>query len=181
MITISVPAAEYYSDISGQFINTDAVVLQMEHSLRSIRDWESKWNVAFLGDKEKTNEQAIDYLRFMTVSPRNVDPLTYYMIPQTEMKRISEYIRSPMTATVFYDDKQKTYSRETVTADLVYYWMIALNIPIEFQNVHFNQLLTLIRVTSIKNTPPKKMSKADILRRNARLNEERRRKLNTRG
>lgn len=183
MIKIHVPRTEYFNEEKNEFIEIKEMVLSLEHSLISIRNWESKWNVAFLGKKEKTGEQMLDYLRCMTVYPENVDPVVYRTIPQSGIEEISEYIRSPMTATVFYDEsgESRSLNKDTITSELILYWMITLNIPLEFQKVHLNQLLTLIRLVSMKNAPQKKMSRAEILRRNAKLNEERRKKYNTKG
>ena len=86
-----------------------------------------------------------------------------------------------MTATYFRDDKIMGQSRETVTSELIYYWMIALNIPFECQKWHLNRLFALIKVCSIKNKPPKKMSKAEIARQQAELNAARRKKYNSKG
>ena len=86
-----------------------------------------------------------------------------------------------MTATTFSDDNQKGRGKEIVTSELIYYWMIALNIPMECQKWHLNRLLTLIRVCNVKNAPPKKMGKRDIASKYASLNAARRNKLNTKG
>ena len=59
--------------------------------------------------------------------------------------------------------------------------MIASNIPMECEKWHLNRLLTLIRICSIKNAPPKKMSKREIIERNRVLNEARKKKLHTNG
>ena len=181
MIQIKIPESEYFNESSNEFILIKPITLKMEHSLISIKNWESKWNVAFLGKEEKTNEQMIDYLRCMTISPGDVKYETYLSISQTEMTRISEYIKAPMTATKFYDEHGNQINRETITAEIIYYWMVTLNIPFELQKVHLNQLLTLIRVTSVKNTPPKKMSKSEIIKRNNRINDERRKRFGITG
>jgi hypothetical protein len=150
--------------------------------LVAIAKWESKWHVAFLDDKvEKTNEMMIDYIRCMTIS-QNVDPQIYYHLPQNVMEEINNYIGDPMTATVFNDFGNKGINRgEFVTNELIYYWMIAQNIPLECEKWHFNRLMTLIRICGEKNKDPKKMNKRDILNRNRALNEARKKAHKTRG
>lgn len=117
----------------------------------------------------------------MTIT-QNVDDKVYYALSRQNYEDIFKYIDSPMTATTFNDGK-KNSSREIVTSELIYYWMVALNIPMECQKWHLNRLLTLVRVCNIKNDTSKqsKMSAREINARNAALNAERRRKLNTKG
>ena len=112
---------------------------------------------------------------------QNVNPEVYNYLTNGNIKEINEYIGAPMTATYFSDEKTSKISREQVTAELIYYWMIAFNIPFECQKWHLNRLLTLIKVCNIKNQPPKKRSKKDIMSRNAALNAARRKRLNTKG
>lgn len=123
--------------------------------------------------------ESIDYIQYMTMT-QNVDPMTYQLLSRENMDMISDYIEAPMTATTINSEKTNG-SREIVTSELIYYWMIALNIPFECQKWHLNRLLTLINVCDIKNRPPKKMSKKDTISRNRALNAARRKSTNTTG
>ena len=184
MIRITIPATEEWDPVKEEFVNTKETTLVLEHSLVSLSKWESKWNKAFLTKEEKTDEQMIDYIRCMTLT-KDVDADLYNYIPIDVIQQIKKYIEAPMTATWFNDEQSNGAkgkgNRETVTSELIYYWMIALNIPFECQRWHINRLLTLIRVCNVKNQPGKKMSKSEILSRNAALNAARRQQLNTRG
>ena len=180
MLRITVPATEQWDELKQEFVSTKEQTLQLEHSLVSLSKWESKWCKAFLGKSGKTYEETIDYIKCMTLT-QNVDPAIYNNLTDENIRQVNEYIEAPMTATYFNEDKNAKGSRETITAELIYYWMIALNIPFECQKWHLNRLITLIRVCNIKNAPPKKMSKRDIMSRNAQLNAARRKQLNTKG
>ena len=180
MLTITVPAGELFNEQTREFIKTKEQTLQLEHSLVSLSKWESKWCKAFLSKNEKTLEETIDYIKCMTIT-QNVNPNVYNFLSKSNIEEINKYIDSPMTATTFYNDKQQGGSKETITSELIYYWMISQNIPMECQKWHLNRLLTLIRVCNVKNTPPKKMSKRDTASRYATLNAARRKQLNSKG
>lgn len=180
MLQIVIPGQEFWDEQKQEFINTKEQVLQLEHSLISLSKWEAKWCKVFLSKQEKTQEETIDYIKCMTITP-NVDPEVYSHLTRENIKEIEDYIAAPMTATYFSSDNAGKSSREQVTSELIYYWMIALNIPFECQKWHLNRLLTLIKVCNIKNQPPKKMSKREIMSRNAALNAARRQQLNTKG
>jgi hypothetical protein len=180
MLQITVPEVEYWDEKNEEFISTKEVTLSLEHSLVSLSKWESKWHKAFLGKEEKTTEELIDYIKCMTLT-QNVSDEVYNRLNSDNVQKIKEYIEDSHTATFIYDDPNAPKSRETVTSELIYYWMIALNIPFECQKWHLNRLLTLIRVCNIKNKPPKKMSQRQIMSRNAALNAARRQKLHTTG
>lgn len=180
MLTITIPAVEMFNEKTQEFVTSKEQTLQLEHSLVSLSKWESKWCKAFLSKEEKTLEETIDYVKCMTIT-QNVNPNVYNNLTRSNIEAINNYIDAPMTATTFYEDKQKGRNKETITSELIYYWMISLNIPMECQKWHLNRLLTLIRVCNIKNTPPKKMSRSEIMSRNAALNKARRKQLNTKG
>ena len=185
MITITVPRGEVYDQQNNIFHTVEKeTTLQLEHSLISLQKWESKWHKPFLGKGDITIEETIDYIRCMCLTP-NVNADVFYCIPPREMSRISSYIDDPMTATWFSEDKKSGATQkkksEVITAEIIYYWMISLNIPSEYKKWHLNQLLTLIRVINVKNTPKKKRSKKELLEEHARLNAARKAKLHTKG
>jgi len=180
MLRITIPAVEQWDEQKQEFITTKEQTLSLEHSLVSLSKWESKWCKAFLTKDNKTSEETLDYIKFMTLT-QNVDSEVYNYLTNGNISEINEYIEAPMTATYFSDEKTSKTSREQITAELIYYWMIALNIPFECQKWHLNRLLTLIKVCNIKNQPPKKRSKKDIMSQNAALNAARRKQLNTKG
>lgn len=181
MLYITVPTTRLWNEETEEFLFVQGQTLQLEHSLVSLSKWESKWCKSFLSDKvEKTDEQILDYIRCMTLT-QNVNPLIYKCLSAENIKQINEYIAAPMTATTFNEDKSKS-NKEIVTSELIYYWMIALQIPFECQKWHINRLLTLIRVCNIKNAPPGKgKSKRELTSQYAAMNAARRKAHKTRG
>lgn len=181
MLEIDVPISpEGWDDDKQEFVEPKTQHLQLEHSLVSLSKWESKWHKPFYSKKELTAEELLDYVRCMTLN-KNVDPDVYDHLTEKNVKEIKDYIDDPMTATTFSKEDKGRGNGETVTSELIYYWMIASNIPFECQKWHLNRLITLIRVCGVKNTPPKKRSKRDIMSRNAALNAARRKQMNTKG
>ena len=179
MIQLVVPDLEIYDDGKSEFIIEKGQILQVEHSLVSIAKWESKWNKPFLTNKPKTVEETLDYIRCMTIT-QNVLPYIYSHITNEIVDQVSRYIALPMSAT-WFTNEDNTPSKEIITSEIIYYSMIAYNIPFECQKWHLNRLLTLIRVCKKKNDKPKKMSKAEIMNRNREINNKRRQQQNSKG
>lgn len=182
MITVTVPKGEVFDNTHQVFwrVHKDTVI-QLEHSLISLQKWEARWHVPFLANKEKTIEQTIDYVRCMCLST-NVKEDVFYCIPKKEMDRIVEYIYDPMTATTITNKSgKKGGKKKIVTAEVIYYWMIALNIPYEYRKWHLNQLLTLIQVINAESASPKKRSKQEIMQEYRAINEANKKKFNTKG
>lgn len=179
MLEIIVPGLEFYDEEKGEFLYHDTKTLQLEHSLVSISKWEAKWCKPFLDGKSKNPEEIIDYVRCMTIT-KNVNDEVYERLTEDNIMAINFYIEAPMTATTFKDEKSGP-NREIITSELIYYWMVAYNIPFECQKWHLNRLLTLVKVCNIKNNPPKKMSRQELIERNRALNNARKKELNTHG
>lgn len=179
MLDIIIPASERFDEKNNEFIYIKEQKICLEHSLISLSKWESKYEKPFLSSN-KTPMEILDYIRFMTLT-QNVKPEVYFGLTKENVETIDKYINAPMTATTVPKSNKRNPNRETVTAELIYYWMIALNIPFECQKWHLNRLLKLIEVCSYKNEPPKKMSRSEILQRNRELNAARRAKYHTKG
>ena len=171
---------ERWDEEKEEFIEPKTTALQLEHSLISLSKWESKWCKPFLSQKELTDVEILDYIKCMTVTP-NVRPEVYDFLTRANIDEIFKYISAPMTATTVIDSRNSKINNEIVTSELIYHWMIELQIPFECQKWHLNRLITLIKVRIAKTNPPKKMSKGEIMRRNAELNMLRRSRMNSRG
>lgn len=190
MLPITIPAcpdSELYDEANNEFITVKGLKkdckLQLEHSLVSVSKWESKWHKSFIKtiEREKlTQEETLDYIKCMTLD-KNVDGEVYKFITQENLEEIVRYINDPMTATTVTENHKASGRKQIVTSELIYYWMISLNIPVEFEKWHLNRLLTLIRVCNAENQPPKKMSQKEIMSRNAALNAARKKQFNTKG
>ena len=181
MLTIEIPlGSEGFDEETGEFIEPDTFVLELEHSLVSLSKWESKWHRSFLSNRNLTNDETLDYIKCMTLT-ENVPDEVYMHLTNDNVNEINKYIEAPMTATRVPQQAGKGGSKDTVTSELIYYWMISLQIPVEFENWHLNRLMALIQVCNFKNNPPKSMNKRDIMSRNHALNAARRRQHNTKG
>lgn len=180
MLRIEVPlGVEKWDESKQEFIMPKTQTLQLEHSLVSLSKWESKWCKPFLSS-EKSDEELLDYIKCMTITP-NINPIVYDHLTQINIQEIVDYINAPMTAAKFPKERKTKTSREIITADIIYYWMVTLQIPSEYQKWHLNRLLALIRVCNIKNQPPKKRTKNEIAADYAALNAARRKQYNTKG
>lgn len=192
MLTVVIPEQHHrlFDESTEEFLYIDVkkTELQLEHSLMSLKKWEQKWHQRFIereGEKStKTPEQTIDYIRCMTLN-KNVDPNVYPFIPKEQLQEIEAYINDPMTATTIKEPNdtvsQAKKSKEGISAELIYYWMITLGIPFECEKWHLNTLIMLIRVCSIKNSKPEKKDPRQLAMERRQENLRRRAKYHTKG
>lgn len=179
MLTLIIKASDQYNDAINEFITIKEQTLQLEHSLISISQWESKWKKPFMSKDKKTVEETLDYVRCMSLN-KNVDDMVYQTLSNDNISKVQDYIEEEMTATTFGPDNGPK-NKKVITSELIYYWIIALNIPIKCEKWHLSRLMTLINICNIENTPPKKMNKRDTLSRNAATNAARKKKLHSEG
>ena len=172
MLEITIPETQLWDGRNETFVTVKQHTLRLEHSLVSISKWEQKWCKSYFSRKEKTKEEIIDYIRCMTIT-QNVDPYIYYCLTRENEEQIKNYIDAPMTAVTFPNEK-KGGSRDIITAEIIYYWMISLGIPFECRKWHLNSLIALIKVCNIKNQPPKKMGRRELASHHRAVNAARR-------
>lgn len=180
MLTIIVPGVEFFDEEKQEFVNTEDVILELEHSLVSLSKWESTFEKPFLSDEKKSTEETLGYIKAMVLTP-DVPSDVFERITSSNFEAVSKYIDSKMTATWFNEQPNQRKSKEIITAEIIYYWMTALNVPSEYQFWHLNKLLALIKVINLKSTPAKKMPKRDMIAQRRALNEARRQQYQTAG
>lgn len=191
MLKITIPAHEEWREDLQKFVGLDKdYTLDLEHSLVSISKWEQKWHKPFLSEEQKSYEETCDYVRCMSLN-EDVPDEVFNALPPDVVTKVNAYIQDSATATWINDESSKQIGKsrmkkEVITSEIVYYWMIELNIPESFQYWHFNRLMTLIRVVDTKHqeadpNSKKKMSRSDILARNAKLNAARRKAMHSKG
>lgn len=182
MLQITIPATEGWDEAKEEFVPIlKEQTLVLEHSLVSISKWESKWLKPYFSKEAKSREETLDYVRCMTIT-QNVNPEVYERLTADNLAQINKYLDSPMTATWFNDSEHKSKGGKVqLTNELIYYNMIAYNIPVEFQKWHLNRLLTLIKVCEIKNRKPEKQNRRERLQHFAALNAKRRQQYKSKG
>lgn len=180
MLKIIVTGEEFFDDVTQTFSTVGDIVLELEHSLISLSKWESEFQKPFLTAGTKTSEEILAYIKAMILTidfPSDV----ISKFGQSNISQINEYIDSKQSATTFGQISQQSGRSETVTSELIYYWMVTYNIPFECETWHLNRLFSLIRICNIKNSKSKKMSKREIANRNRELNASRRAQWGTSG
>ena len=179
MLELPIPERELWDESSEQFVYTTPVRLKLEHSLISVSRWESKWKEPFLKSLDQMPRNwLVDYVRCMSL----VDKADVTGIGDGELQMVLSYINDPHTATKITDRARRSRRRpETVTSELVYYWMTQFNIPFSCEKWHFNRLMTLIRVCQAKGGPPEKLGRQEAMQQRALLNAKRRAAAHSRG
>lgn len=182
MLRLEINRQEAFNEATGEFLLLDGtgIQIELEHSLVSLSKWESEFQQPFLTDGKKSSFEIYSYILAMIRTP-DITMSALEGLTQEDVDKIQEYIDSKQSATTFGTMPERKGVGETITSELIYYWMIAFNIPFDCETWHLNRLFALIRICNIKNSKPKKMSKHEVAERNRTLNAQRKAELGTSG
>lgn len=180
MLYITVPSVEMFDEATNEFVVRPDEILMLEHSLVSMSKWEESTEKPFLGYEDKSRHEIVAYFKCMTICPVN-DPEVFSRLSNENFQEINAYIDRKMTAAWFRENPEGRGNGEIVTAEIVYYWMVALQVPIEMQYWHFNKLLAQIKVINLKNAPKSKVPAQEAAADRSKLNAERLASGKTRG
>lgn len=180
MLTITVGATDFFNEETGSFEIHGGTELQLEHSLVSLSKWEAIHETPFLGESKKTPEQLLSYIECMLLT-ENPPGNLLEKLSKDNVDTVQTYIDRKMTATWFSEVRPQARNQEVITAELIYYWLTVFHIPFECETWHLNRLFTLVRICSLKQDKPKKMSRAEVARRNRELNAQRKAQMGTKG
>lgn len=180
MLKIIVPITESFNEETNSFVTAEGFELALEHSLASLSKWESREEKVFLSKDPKTTEEILRYVQDMTLTA-NVPPVIYTKLSNANIDAVNAYINAKMTATWFTERGPQRPSREIITAEIMYYWMVSLQIPFECQHWHLNRLITLVRVCNDKNAPKQKTNRRTAAEQRRMLNQQRREQYGTHG
>ena len=171
MLSIKLPENEVFDDNAAKFVRQPELVLQLEHSLLSISKWESAYEKPFLKSERMSQAELLYYIQCMRLDDGHISDLL--RLNKKDFKRIGEYMNAKNSATTFYEPEEPGRSRgETITSELVYYWMVTFQIPFEAETWHFQRLMALIKICSVKNSN-KKVRRRDVAAQNRALNAQR--------
>lgn len=180
MLHLQFKQLEKYTEEEG-FTYFGGGEVDLEHSLYTIALWESKWKKPWLTKERKSFQEYMSYIECMCITP-DVDKEMFLLLTEDQQQQITDYIYDPQTATKIYRfNNQKPNRRQIITNELIYYWMFSLGIPMECEHWHFNRLMTMIELSSVKNGGSQKMKSRDIQQMYAQLNADRRAKLGSKG
>lgn len=180
MLKLIIGGEEIFDEETQTFHSSGGFELELEHSLISLSKWESILKKPFLSKLDKNRDEIMLYIKAMIITPIYPPDIVDHF-SQEDVDAVMRYIESSESATTFGSMPDHKGPGETITSELIYYWMVAFNIPFACENWHLNRLFSLIRICNLKNSKPKKMSRGEIMARNRKLNAERRAKYGTSG
>jgi hypothetical protein len=184
MKTIVVPPLEMWNDELSQFEYGPEGQFVFEHSLYAISQWEAKYKKSFFVSISSgmPGTEFLDYITFGVVEG---DKTLVKWMSEDNIEELKNYMSDPCSASTVNTREKAQASRgqggQFMTSELLYSYLVGLQIPFEVQYWNLNRMLMLIKMCNQNNKPKEKMSKKDNASSMAALNRARRAKSGSKG
>lgn len=159
-----------------EFVDVPTQTVVLEHCLLAIARWESKWKKSFFENLEHmTPRETMYYIRCMAMN--EVDEDFVICLTNDQIQEIVKYISEIQSATTITRQKTEARSNETLTSELLYYYMAQIPLPFDTcERWHLSRLMKTMEIAAIKNDPKsnEKMSSHDWALKQSALNKARR-------
>ena len=183
--TINLSDDELFNEETEEFINVKSKKVVLEHSLYSVSLWEMKHNKCFLKHLDHLSKQElVDYIMCMSIGDDITEDDVMYMLSKPEIhKEIVTYLNKRMTASYIREyPNNGRMDNEAKTSELFYYYLVKLKIPVNIvEHWHFSRMVALISIFGAKDDTKHKRNVKEMMADNDAINEERKRKLGTKG
>lgn len=172
-----------FNEETEKFVEVGPFTLELEHSLISLSKWESTFERAFFGPEPKSRHETFTYVMMMHQGDETIPTDILQAINPSHVAKINQYIDSKQSATTFGKMPKGPGPSEVVTSELIYYWLVAYQIPFDVETWHLNRLLSLLRICNIKQSGKKerKLPKHEVAQTYRDLNEQRKKEHGTSG
>ena len=177
-LTLELPGEERFDEESSTFISMPPCTLHLTHSLYSVSKWESVYKRSFLDSPPNTPEETIYYVECMSEEPLPGDFMR--RLDRNIQVKIAEYIADGASATHLLDPPSRGGPKDSMTSELIYWYMSQFNIPYECDKWNLNRLLTLIKLSAAKQGGNNASASATAAQR-AAMNKARRARYNSKG
>lgn len=174
MITFKIESQEVFDGTKMRLIPED--IYKFENTLSAQKKWEAVYQKPWRTEEPHTKNEIMYYFKCMNVEDREIYP---ELLTGDQFASLVKYLDNPMGAHKL-PKSDKRGPKTVFTAEVIYAYCIVNRIPLDWaekQNV--NQLLTILGVVNILNSPPEKKSMSAEERRT--LNMQRRAQLKTKG
>lgn len=162
------------------------VTVELEHNLISLSKWESVFKRPYLKNQELKAEERLFYYQCMVLNDVNITELLE--ANQNDPKSITQfiemidsYINSSLTGTTILQTKASDGNTMVYTSEVLYAMLAITGLDISAEHWHISRLIMTLNVIGELKAEKKKMPQREIIEQRASLNEERRRKYQSKG
>lgn len=177
-LNLELPGEERFDEATCTFISMPPCTLHLTHSLKAVGEWEAVYKRSFLDNPPSSPEETVFYIECMSEEPLPGDFMR--RLDRSVQVKIADYISDGASATHLLDRPSNGGPRDSMTSELIYWYMSQFNIPYECETWNLNRLLALIKLSAAKQGGGKVDPRASAAQR-AAINNARRAKYNSKG